>query len=93
MVHVASQVRHRQHVAGVMTVASVSMMVALQNGQAAGRASLSASPDPNGRSESFTQSGGGWPKRSRSFIGARPDRVAVPLDLTSSLGLSLIHDA
>ena len=59
MVHVASQVRHRQHVAGVMTVASVSMMVALQNGQAAGRSSLSAWPDPNGRSESFTQSGGG----------------------------------
>jgi hypothetical protein len=81
---VASQVRHRQHVVAVMTVANVSMMVALQNGQAAGRSSLSAAPDPHGRSESVTQSGGGWPKRSRSFIAAPLHWVAVPLDPASS---------
>jgi hypothetical protein len=85
MVHVASQVRHRQLVAGVMTVANVSMTVELQDGQATGRSSLPTSPDPHGRSASLTQSGGGWPKRSRNFIGARPRCVAVQLDLASSL--------
>ena len=37
MVHVRSQLRHRQNVVSVMTLASVSMLLLLQNGQIAGR--------------------------------------------------------
>jgi hypothetical protein len=41
MVHVRSHSRQRQHVATVMTLASVSMILPLQNGHAAGRATSS----------------------------------------------------
>jgi hypothetical protein len=42
MVHVRSHSRQRQNVATVMTLASVSMILPLQNGHAAGRATSSA---------------------------------------------------
>lgn len=42
MVHVRSHSRQRQNVVTVMTLASVSMILPLQNGHAAGRATSSA---------------------------------------------------
>jgi hypothetical protein len=40
MVHVASQLRHRQHVDAVITFASVSKILLWQKGHASGRATV-----------------------------------------------------
>ena len=74
--------RHRQHVAGLMTVANVSMMVALQNGQAAGRPRVSRpSPDPRNAKGRILFTAVGWRlaeaaqfHRGTTGWGRRPSR-------------------